>query len=110
MRLLRYLLLVATVLTAVAIAQPASAAAPADVQQSRVAHGQVAPESEAVPLAGCAILPTPPPGARNLGNHFFCRTCTIAGDRGVSSGAWVDYVCVPRQVGLDIYYYLYVWP
>jgi hypothetical protein len=94
MRFVRYGVLV-TVLVASLLAGPPVQAAPAQPSST---------------LAGCGAIPPPPPGARNLGNMYFCGYCSMVGDEGVSSGAWVDYRCVPRPVGLDVFYFLYVWP
>jgi hypothetical protein len=94
MRFVRYAVL-ATVLVVSLISGPPAQAAPAQPSTA---------------LAGCGAIPPPPPEARNLGNMFFCGTCSRAGDEGISNGSWEDYRCVPRAIGLDVFYFLYVWP
>jgi hypothetical protein len=60
--------------------------------------------------AGVSGLIFPVPSGRYIGTYFNYTLCARAGAAGVQNGQWTSYSCVPKSVGLDVYWALYVNP
>jgi hypothetical protein len=47
---------------------------------------------------------------RYIGSYLLPQWCQSAGKDGITQGQWQQYTCTPHQVGLDLYFDLYVSP
>ncbi|QXJ21639.1 hypothetical protein AGRA3207_002514 [Actinomadura graeca] len=93
--------------TMIAVFGPASGTASAGTATvGTVSAGAAAVPASPSQRGECAF--GVPPGYRSVTLLFTCGWCDLTGQAGVTNGDWREYRCVPKSVGLDLFYELWV--